>query len=173
MCLPFFRERAESISNTVIEHTPNAIFALDDEFCLQEINAAAIKFFGIQREQALGKPLPLFFGDESLDKAKNTGKAVEKKANIENRVFEQTVIYIKEHAMYLVFMKDITSDELQQQHLAQLRQTTIDTAQKVIDKQMRVAQEIASLLGETTAETKVALTSLKKSLRDSNDKEQG
>ena len=31
-------------------------------------------------------------------------------------------------------------------------------------QQMTVAQEIASLLGETTAETKVALTKLKKSM---------
>ena len=31
----------------------------------------------------------------------------------------------------------------------------------MIDKQMRVVQEIASLLGETTAETKIALTKLK------------
>lgn len=38
---------------------------------------------------------------------------------------------------------------------------TVDMAQKVIDKQMVVAQEIASLLGETTAETKVTLTKLK------------
>ena len=35
-------------------------------------------------------------------------------------------------------------------------------AQKVIDKQMRVAHEIAELLGETTAETKVTLTRLQK-----------
>lgn len=34
---------------------------------------------------------------------------------------------------------------------------------------MRVAQEIASLLGETTAETKVALTSLKKSMEQGED----
>ena len=31
----------------------------------------------------------------------------------------------------------------------------------MIEKQMRVVQEIASLLGETTAETKIALTQLK------------
>ena len=34
-------------------------------------------------------------------------------------------------------------------------------AQKVIEKQMIAAQEIASLLGETTAETKVTLNNLK------------
>lgn len=33
-----------------------------------------------------------------------------------------------------------------------------------MEKQMRVVQEIASLLGETTAETKVALVKLKNTL---------
>ena len=41
---------------------------------------------------------------------------------------------------------------------------TLQTTDDVIKKQMRVAQEIASLLGETTAETKVALLKLKKTL---------
>ena len=41
---------------------------------------------------------------------------------------------------------------------------TIDLAQKVIHKQMMVAQEIAGLLGETTAETKTTLTRLCRSL---------
>ena len=42
-----------------------------------------------------------------------------------------------------------------------LRRQTVETADRVIDKQMRVVQEIASLLGETTAETKLALSRLK------------
>ena len=40
------------------------------------------------------------------------------------------------------------------------------SAQAVIDKQMRIVQEIASLLGETAAETKIALTKLKESISD-------
>ena len=44
--------------------------------------------------------------------------------------------------------------------------STIEITDKVIEKQMRAVQEIASLLGETTAETKIALTKLKESLTD-------
>jgi uncharacterized Fe-S cluster-containing protein len=47
---------------------------------------------------------------------------------------------------------------------------TLTTTDEVIKKQMRVAQEIASLLGETTAETKVALLKLKKTLTEENKK---
>lgn len=47
-----------------------------------------------------------------------------------------------------------------------MSRNTVEIADKVIEKQMRVVQEIASLLGETTAETKIALTKLKESLSD-------
>ena len=57
------------------------------------------------------------------------------------------------------------------QKLEEMRHHTVETAQKVIDKQMRVAQEIASLLGETTAETKVALTNLKRSMTEAQSEE--
>ena len=43
---------------------------------------------------------------------------------------------------------------------------TVETADRVVDKQMRIVQEIASLLGETAAETKIALTKLKESMTD-------
>ena len=52
-------------------------------------------------------------------------------------------------------------EEKRKEELAKLKKNSADIAQNVIEKQMRVAQEIASLLGETTAETKVALNKLK------------
>ena len=48
----------------------------------------------------------------------------------------------------------------------EISRKTVEVADKVVDKQMRIVQEIASLLGETAAETKVALTKLKESIRD-------
>ena len=43
---------------------------------------------------------------------------------------------------------------------------TIEVADKVVDRQMRIVQDIASLLGETAAETKIALTKLKETIAD-------
>lgn len=57
--------------------------------------------------------------------------------------------------------KDITKEEQDLENKYTLRAETMEMAQKVIDKQMVAAQQIASLLGETTAETKVTLTKLK------------
>ena len=64
--------------------------------------------------------------------------------------------------MVLATFIDITKEEEQARLEYERKLDTIDLAQKVIHKQMMVAQEIASLLGETTAETKVALNKLKK-----------
>ena len=59
-------------------------------------------------------------------------------------------------------IQDITEAEKRRAELEKLKLNTVDVTQRIIDKQMMVAQEIASLLGETTAETKVALNKLKK-----------
>ena len=55
----------------------------------------------------------------------------------------------------------MTEEENNKKKHYQLQVETVEMAQKVIDKQMVAAQQIASLLGETTAETKVTLTKLK------------
>ena len=68
-------------------------------------------------------------------------------------------------------LKDITDRVCYNQKLNEMKLETIATTDDVIKKQMRVAQEIASLLGETTAETKVALVKLKKMLNENNEGE--
>ena len=64
---------------------------------------------------------------------------------------------------------DITRDEKMAKQIQNMKIEAIDMAQQVINKQMTVAQEIASLLGETTAETKVTLTKLKKLIQEEED----
>ena len=71
------------------------------------------------------------------------------------------IIYLEKESILLVIMFDVTTAEKNKKELIRVKENTLNVAQAVIDKQMRVAQEIAGLLGETTAETKVALTKLK------------
>lgn len=169
MCLPFFRERAESISNTILANSPNAIFAFDSDLFVQDLNETAEKMFAIKRQDIIGMPLSDLISDEVFEEARSSNRPVIQKVTPkENLIVEETIIYIKKHKIYVAFMKDITADELSEIELSKIREHTIETAQKVIDKQMRVAQEIASLLGETTAETKVALTKLKRSMEENN-----
>ena len=63
-------------------------------------------------------------------------------------------------------MRDVTEEENAREKKESISRQTVEVADRVVDKQMRIVQEIASLLGETAAETKIALTKLKESISD-------
>jgi hypothetical protein len=77
-----------------------------------------------------------------------------------------TIIRDKEYNVVVCIMRDVTRQEAQRASREQSSRTIIETADRVVEKQMRIVQEIASLLGETAAETKIALTQLKESIAD-------
>ena len=81
-----------------------------------------------------------------------------------NLVAEETIVYVEELDAVLAIYQDISKEEKAKEKQLRLKMETVEMAQKVIDKQMMVAQEIAGLLGETTAETKVTLTKLRDSI---------
>ena len=63
-------------------------------------------------------------------------------------------------------LRDVTEEESEKEKRQDISRQTMEIADRVVDKQMRIVQEIASLLGETAAETKIALTKLKESIKD-------
>jgi iron only hydrogenase large subunit-like protein/uncharacterized Fe-S cluster-containing protein len=170
MCLPYLKEKAESFSDNIIFNTPNAILVLNENLEVQQINNAACTLLNISaKSDILGDhvvrildPYPFF---EAFEKGKNTYDKREYFAEYQKYV-EQTVIYDKSYHILICIMRDITEESRQRQQKEITRQKTIEITNNVIEKQMRAVQEIASLLGETTAETKVALTKLKESLYD-------
>jgi len=168
MCLPYMREKAESISNVIINVTPNAIIALDKELAIKEINLRTKELFKLNDEDFIGKSIFEILDCPDFEYVKETNQNIlDKKYYYEQYgiTVEQTILSIPDHHLIIVILKDITADEKQKQQIYKVRVETVDLAQKVIEKQMRVAQEIASLLGETTAETKVTLTKMKKTIQ--------
>lgn len=82
-----------------------------------------------------------------------------------NKYVAESIVYDREYHIIFSIMRDITREEEQETARTQLQTKTVEITNQVIEKQMRVVQEIASLLGETTAETKIALTQLKDTLQ--------
>ena len=80
------------------------------------------------------------------------------------RYVMQTIIFDKEYNIVVIIMRDITEEEIGRSRKVDICKQTIEITDKVIEKQMRSVQEIASLLGETTAETQIALTKLKETI---------
>lgn len=168
MCMPYLKEKAETFSETIIQNTPNGIVVLNESLEVQQINRSAKALLNLDKStNIIGDlvvrvldPLPFF---EVLQSGQNVH---DKKVYLAeyNRYVEQTIIYDRSYHILMCIMRDITAEELSRSKREKMSQNTIETTDKVIEKQMRVVQEIASLLGETTAETKIALSKLKESL---------
>lgn len=170
MCTPFLRDKAETFSNNILKNSPNGIIVLNDVLEVQQINPAALKMLNIRNaSDIVGDNVVRILDPGVFMQVRKTGRSVR-----DNRVYlaeykryiEQTVILDKTYRMLLCIMRDVTDEENERQKKEAISRQTIEITDKVVEKQMRVVQEIASLLGETTAETKVALTKLKESLKD-------
>ena len=170
MCLPFLKERAESFSDNIVNNTPNGIIVLNENLEVQQINTAARKIMNIRSaSDILGDQVVRILDPKVFLDVLHTGRAVRDQrvylAEYEKYV-EQSVIYDKDYHILLCIMRDITDEESEKEKKENISRQTIEIADNVVDKQMRIVQEIASLLGETAAETKIALTKLKESISD-------
>ena len=170
MCLPYLKEKAESFSDCIVNNTPNGLFVLNESLEVQQINNAAMKIMNIRSaSDVLGEPVvrimdPLAF----LNVLKNKRSVREERVYLAeyDKYIEQSILYDGTYHLLVCLMKDITEEEKEKEKKEKISRNTVEIADKVVDKQMRIVQEIASLLGETAAETKIALTKLKESLED-------
>lgn len=170
MCLPFLKEKAENFSDNIIKNTPNAIIVLNEELEVQQINAAARDIMNIRYENdVLGEPVIRILDPNIFLDVLKTGRNVHDKRIYlaeYDRYVELSVVHDKSYHIMISIMRDITNEEKSRERRESISRQTIEITDKVVNKQMRVVQEIASLLGETTAETKIALTNLKEFLSD-------
>ena len=165
MCLPFLKDKAESFSDTIVRNTPNGLIVLNEKLEVQQINKAALKILNIRyASDILGDQVVRILepGDflDVLRKGRNIHNTRVYLAEYEKYV-EETIVYDREYRLLVCILRDVTAEEMQREKKEDISRQTVEIADKVIDKQMTVAQEIAGLLGETTAETKVTLSRLK------------
>ena len=162
-------EQAHSLANTILEASPNMTIIVDRDLKIREFSAAAEKHFHITRKKALETYLFELIDTDDFE------WAFKYKQHVQNKKIEfpeygftalMRLVYMHKEDSVLAILIDITREEqaAQQDYMKNLE--TVEMAQKVIDKQMMVAQQIAGLLGETTAETKVTLTNMCKTLLD-------
>lgn len=163
MCLPYMREMAESISNLVLAASPYGVAVVDRELGLVDANAAFRTMFGLEQEARLtGRRLAGILDDALFRRVLADRVPVETEVAYPERglLTRQTIFHLgKRDAVVGIFM-DLSEVAAQREQFERLRDETVQRAREVISKQMNVAQEIAGLLGETTAETKVILTKL-------------
>ncbi len=170
MCLPFLKDKAESFSDTIVKNTPNGLIVVNDLLEVQQINSAALKILNLRAaSDVMGSqvvrildPLPFMNVQQNRRGIYNERTFLAEY----DRYVEMTVVPDKESNMLICIMTDVTEEETARRRKEDISRQTVEVADKVVDKQMRIVQEIASLLGETAAETKIALSKLKESITD-------
>ena len=168
MCLPFLKDKAESFSDTMVNNTPNGLIVLNEDLEVQQINNSARRIMNIRAaSDVLGEPVVRILDPTIFTTVKNTGRTVRDQRTYlaeYKKYVEQTVVYDADSRMLIGIMRDVTNEEMEREKNARLSKHAVEVADSVVEKQMRIVQEIASLLGETAAETKIALTKLKESI---------
>ncbi|MGB9802710.1 [Fe-Fe] hydrogenase large subunit C-terminal domain-containing protein [Desulfofundulus sp.] len=162
MCIPYMRRRAESMSNLVINAMPNGCIIVNRHLEVLEVNPAAREMFGWQGKEIAGRKLDQLIDATNFRRVLATGEPLNVLHTYDEhgRIIREVIFPLEKGEVVVGILVDITHERRQEEELRQMKAQTIKRAREVINKQMKVAQEIAGLLGETTAETKVLLSQL-------------
>ncbi|MEG6615458.1 [Fe-Fe] hydrogenase large subunit C-terminal domain-containing protein [Peptococcaceae bacterium 1198_IL3148] len=168
MCIPYMRKRAESLSNVVTSAMPNGIIIADEGLKVLEINPAAEKLFNISASKIVGENLSALINTSNFNRAVKDGSMIHVCCTYPDRniVTSEFIFPVVEENIVVGIFVDITEEKRQREQFELIKNQTIMQSQEVIEKQMMVAQEIAGLLGEATAESKIQLTKLIKLMRE-------
>ncbi len=170
MCLPFLKDKAESFSDTIVNNSPNGLIVLNENLEVQQINNSARRLMNIRSaNDILGDQVVRILDPTVFMNVLKTGRDVrDERVYLAEykRYVEQSVVHDKDSRLLIAIMRDVTNEQNEREKKESISRQTIEVADKVVDKQMRIVQEIASLLGETAAETKIALAKLKESIAD-------
>ena len=168
MCLPYLKDKAESFSDTIVENTPNGLIVLNEQLEVQQINGAARRLMNIRSaSDVMGSHVARILEPEVFANVLNSRRNVLSQRTYlaeYKRYVDMTVMYDRDSRLLIGIMRDVTEEEIARERKEDISQKTIEVADRVVEKQMRIVQEIASLLGETAAETKIALAKLKESI---------
>ncbi|MBQ4307574.1 MAG: 4Fe-4S binding protein [Lachnospiraceae bacterium] len=173
MCIPYLTAQAESMSNLIMEESPNAVILTSRDYDILDYSAAGERFFGVPRQRALKMKLPEIIDTKNCDEVFRTGKNIYGRTEYYEQygiTTLQNIVYIPRQNCILMTIIDTTEQTRREKQEYRDRIAYIDMAQDVIRDQMITAQKIAALLGETTAETKATLSKLVDSMNRESER---
>ncbi|HEX2949390.1 MAG TPA: [Fe-Fe] hydrogenase large subunit C-terminal domain-containing protein [Armatimonadota bacterium] len=172
MCVPYMRSRAESFANVVIRSTPNGIVIVDSTLRILDVNPAFAKMFARQPNELIGRQVRNVLDVTVYERVNKTNRPfIRHEVTYDSLIAREMIFPVVDEEIIIGIYVDVTDEVARQQKQLTVKHETLQKTHQVIEKQMRVAQEIAGLLGETTAETKVLLTKLIKLYDEEEGKE--
>jgi len=167
------KDSKDSLWRLLWDYDPNGLLVVDLDMNIKVVNAAFCAMVQKTKADLLGKSAVGIIDDiEDFKKVWQDNKIVkaEEKDYPKYDLHVRRVLFpIRNENIIACIMVDVTDEWRQKKEIARMRKETIERVNHVVDKQMKVVQEIAGLLGETTAETKVSLLKLVEMLQEGNE----
>lgn len=162
MCIPYMKNRAEKFSRILLESNPNGVIILDDNLKITGVNDALLEMADKKADELINQNISVLFDDlEPFQNVlKNKKHVYEAIRAFNNKKVKKIIFSIKDLGITIVFLVDITEADVHKQALEKVKMETLEKAQAVLDKQMKVTHDVAVLLGESTAETEMLLGKL-------------
>ncbi len=143
------------------DYDPNGLIVVDPDLYIKLVNPAFCRMFDVQQEDVIGQPAQVILEDVSdFSRAWRQNTVIRGKVREypQHDLFVSEVIFsIEDEGLIAAILMDISHELERKRELERLKVETVQKVNAVVDNQMKVVQEIAGLLGETTAETKVNL----------------
>ena len=142
------------MANVVVSATPDGIIVTTRRHYRRHE-----RFGGIitrSKKSSIGLRVAEIMDATSFNEAARTKADSRRETTIGNFVVDEQVLYVPDQKLLVAILMDITEPRRQMERRMRVAEEAIQRATQVIEKQMAVAQKIAGVLGETTAETKIS-----------------
>jgi len=162
------RTEPDTLWKLLWDYDPNGLMVVDRNMDIIIVNPAFCEMFKMTEQQLLKQNAEDLLGDtEDLKTALEDNQVLKSKEREypQHNLYVRKVIFpMKDKRIVGCIMVDLTHERHQLNEILRIKRETIEQINDVVTKQMKVAQEIAGLLGESTAETKVSLLKLREML---------
>lgn len=162
MCIPYMCRLAEQKNDLILETDPNGIVVLDDKLNIVSMNPAFRKMFFCS-DKIIGKRISTLVDPDPFEQVTlNNDRVVRKTVKYPhyNLICNQTHYAIKESNQIIGIFDNVTESQKSQGELKKIKVDTVIQAQELIDHQIKMAQDMASFLGESVSKGEMLMNKL-------------
>ncbi|GMU20531.1 MAG: hypothetical protein AMXMBFR13_06280 [Phycisphaerae bacterium] len=153
MCIPRMRLLAERRTDRIIETSPNGIVILNEHLEIIHMNPAFRKMFCCS-DAVCGRKISYLMDPEPFERLAIGGEEViarTVKHEKYNLLAHEILYHLPAESQFVGIFVNITNNQASEEKLRQLQSQTARQARELLDHQITMAQQIAKLLGESTA----------------------
>jgi len=175
MCMPYVKRLAERRTDRILETSPNGIVMLDSDLRIISMNPAFKKLF-MCGDSLCGKHISCLLDPDPFERvaAGLTGMLSETVSHPKYGLECLQIVYaLPEDRQYVGILVDTTRSQANKQKLDELRLRTVEQARQLLEHQISIAQNMAKLIGESTAQGEALVEKLVELADEGSDKDGG